>query len=182
MRKCKGFTLPETTLAFLVFMVIAGAVASVIIIGMNISVRSARNTNAQLAADGMYDYLCERLCYGRDISIGFSSDDYPQPDNARMIYLPRDGSAMIFCEGTDTIDGEDVFGKDILRGMKLYVRFSYNNRNADIIGITLELKAENEVYSRSGAVKLMNNIGYCDIVSGVCTNEIGDVYIIYRDV
>ena len=181
MKRCKGFTLPETMLALLVFMVIAGAVGSVIILGMNIAARSARNTSAQRLTDGIYDILCETLRYGNDLRIGFGFEEYPFSD-ARMIFIPHDGSGIVFCEGTDTVDGDYVFGDDILNGMKLSVGFSYDSTYPDLIGVTVRVIDGASEYLRSGTVRFMNGIGYTDIQDGVCSNDIGDVYIMYTDV
>lgn len=181
MKRCKGFTLPETMLAFLVFMIIAGAVGSVIVLGMNIAARSAKNTSAQLLTDGIYDILCERLRYGNDLAIGFGYEDYPFSD-ARMIIIPHDGSGIVLCEDTHTADGEYIFDDDMLNGMKLCVGFTYDSNSSDLIGITVKLLDGTSEYRRSGTVKLMNNRGYTDIKGGVCSNDIGDVYIIYTDV
>ncbi|MBQ8170841.1 MAG: type II secretion system protein [Oscillospiraceae bacterium] len=181
MKRCKGFTLPETMLALLVFLVIAGAVGSVIVLGMNIAARSARNTSVRLLTDGIYDTLCQTLRYGNDLRIGFGFEDYPFSE-ARMIFIPHDGSGIVFCDGTDTAGGDYVFGEDILNGMKLSVGFSYSGASPDLVGVTVKLCEGNSEYIRSGTVKFMNNRGYTDIQDGVCSNDIGDVYIIYTDV
>lgn len=184
----KGFTLAELLIGLVLFMLLAGAVSSVIVLGFSLYSRSAQRNAAQQAGNTLCELLSSRLCYGVDVTVTNSLPLIEENLGDRemtCIVIPESGDRVSV--GSAIPADTDVLGENALAGMRVYARISeLSAKKNPVLEIEVEICSESDgrtVYSTLETVRLMNHRSE-DVVlpEGETSNRNGDLYIGFADI
>lgn len=176
----KGFTLVELMISLVLFLLLAGAASSIILVSFNLYSRSAVRNTAQIKGDEIFDTIENRLMYAVDVTV--TNDDNATGDFC--IYIPQYGDRVRI--GNTIPPNSDLVSPDELINLTVGATIKQGNED-DLIVLTIEiLSADEPVYSRSGAIKLMNalnpDISESCSVPKITTNYSEDMYIVFGEI
>lgn len=184
----KGFTMVELMISLLLFLIIAGAAASIVLVSFNLYTRSAVRNSAQLKGDEIFETIENRLTYAIDLVVTNDESAAGAESGAFCIYIPQYGDRVRI--GNQVPPNSDLVAPDELVGLTVRVDIEQGKAD-DLIVLSVEIYSEDEptgtsVYSRSGTVRLMNaanaSISKGCAVPLITTNLTKDMYIVFVEI
>lgn len=178
----KGFTLVETVIGIVVFMILAGTASGVMLTAFNLYGRSSMKNRAQNVGDTVYELIDKRLSYCYELVIGDNSESYA--NGMMCIKIGKDGKSVRM---GNVESPSEFIDSDEFDGMKLTVTASiYDNT---MVNISVTLIAEDDgrtLYSRDGYIKLFNS-NDLEGASGTDSEEDyssddDDLYFIFKEI
>lgn len=185
----KGFTLTETVVGLAVFMLLAGAAASIVLVGFKIYGRSTLRNSAAIVGNEIYELIENRLTYCTDLIVSFKSEDfedsYPEQEYV-CIYVPAEGN-YVGMENRTAFPREFISKKQ-LEGMSAEVKISADIFVDSLVDITVSVYETNggsRLFTTSGTVELLNaanpNVSDFCLLDNV-DSKITGLYITFTDI
>lgn len=183
----RGFTLTETLIGLVVFMILAGTVSAVILTGFNIYSRNALKNSAQSIGDTAYDLISGRLSYCTKLTVSDRTEDVESLEVAKnrllCIHIPAEGDRIGM--GVGSLSPRDVITPAELSGLTLEISAEPDSGTLMQLTVTvLSAEDERQLYSRSGTIRLFNAAAdeldtYCDVQSS--SNSYSDIYFVFNE-
>lgn len=184
----KGFTLTETLIGIVVFLILAGTSSSVMLTAFNLYGRTALKNSAQNIGDTVYELLDNRLSYCNYLVVGNASENC-KPEYM-CIKIPKDGKSVIMGANTpSTAITDDSQFTNMKMVVDAEIVGSLQNA-ASMLKVTVTVYAEEdgrELYTRTGVIKLYNAVtGECEVTGADGGNEYSsktnDLYFVFGEV
>lgn len=193
LRRKKGFTLTETLISLVIFMILAGTASSIIMVSMNLFSRSALKNSAQRVGSELYQLLDNRLTYGKNVTITNSEDTMRANYGASGAGIPSEPMTCVYIPAAGDRVGMGniipsnayVISADEMQGLRAAVTFTEEYSAFPIISLKVEVFTDDGkdlLYSVEGKIRLLNvtenDIFYSGLIppSGV-SNNYQDLYI-----
>lgn len=157
-KTAKGFTLVELMVAMILLGIVVTLASSVLISSGMLYQKEVSIGVAQSTADGMVDFIADRMRYSKTVSI---LETMPAtPSDYAEIYYFYDGKLYADYYNDDGTHETkfDVFGDDYYNGLSAVLTADISNdRLVDLtIGVYEELTDENPKFSLNQTVDLIN--------------------------
>ena len=156
----KGFTLTETIIGLVVFMLLAGAASSIVLVGFRLFGRSALRNSAAAVGEEIYTLLENRLTYCTDLIISFRPEEAENEYSDKVficIYVPADGSYVGM--GTNTVYPGECITRNQMEGMSAEVKMTPDDYSESLVNITVsvyEKDGGSMLFTTSGTVERLN--------------------------
>lgn len=185
----KGFTLTETIIGLVVFMLLAGTASSIVLVGFRLFGRSALRNSAAAVGEEIYTLLENRLTYCTDLIV---SSEPPEAENEYSdkvyfcIYVPADGSYVGM--GSNTVYPRECITRDQMESMSAEVKIIPDDYSDSLVDITVSVYEKDDgslLFTTSGTVELLNaangNISDFCLVDSVDSGITGS-YITFTEI
>lgn len=182
----KGFTLVETVIGLVVFLVLAGAASAVIVLCFDLLGRGAMRNKAQSIGDGVYNLIENRISYCQNLTISTYDPitgeiNYYDGMNPFQIVLARGGKTveLVGAERTQAFSASD------LGGMYLDITLE-EGESYGLVRIVVEVFEDGSnsapLYHTEGSACTMNAVDTFIDIAGSFNNCGGDVFITFTEI
>lgn len=175
MKKTKGFTLTELTVAMLILILLIGLAMSVLFSGQNILFRQSDTVMCRKAGDAMCDFIADKLIYANAIDIASVNEGHIKSfDNdglneviffvdGRMYFgemengSPSASGSKLTYLTDDTLADYDIYGEEFYCGYMVFPELYYHDDCLVDITVTLKESSNGDpVYQRTVTIAPVN--------------------------